>query len=194
MFGRPTGPTGLTTTTTPPTQAQQPTTTPSTSLLQSISNRATGSPLAASGAAPDSGYSTPSTSAAAALSASGPIHPSTNPSSFRSLLSTHRAVIAMFTSATCAPCRMIEPVFEDLARSKKNSTTGGAKAQAEGQIAFVKVDLSVGMASMVAREYGVAATPTFGFFLDGKKVRAVRSRSRLFHLWAECSLARRLMN
>jgi hypothetical protein len=89
---------------------------------------------------------------------------------------------------------MIEPVFEDLARSKKNSTTGGAKAQAEGQIAFVKVDLSVGMASMVAREYGVAATPTFGFFLDGKKVRAVRSRSRLFHLWAECSLARRLMN
>ena len=56
---------------------------------------------------------------------------------------------------------MIEPVFEDLARSKKT----------EGQIAFVKVDLSVGMSSMIAREYGVTATPTFGFFLDGKKVR-----------------------
>jgi desumoylating isopeptidase 1 len=68
---------------------------------------------------------------------------------------------------------MIEPVFEDLARSKKNLTTGsGGKAQAdEGQIAFVKVDLGVGMGSMVAREYGVTATPTFGFFLDGKKVR-----------------------
>jgi desumoylating isopeptidase 1 len=67
---------------------------------------------------------------------------------------------------------MIEPVFEDLALSKKNLTTGGGKARAdEGRIAFVKVDLGVGMGSMVAREYGVTATPTFGFFLDGKKVR-----------------------
>src|SRR6267154_293324 len=175
MFGRPTGSTSPGTTTTPPTQLQQPITTPSTSLLQSVSNRATGSPLAVSAPAPDSGYGTPSTSgAAAALSSSSPLHPSTNPASFRSLLGTHRAVVAMFTSATCAPCRMIEPVFEDLARSKKkNSTTSGAgaggKAQVEGgQIAFVKVDLSVGMASMVAREYGVSATPTFCFFLDGK--------------------------
>jgi thiol-disulfide isomerase/thioredoxin len=185
MFGRPTGSTGSTTTTTPPTQAQQPIT-PSTSLLQSISNRATGSSLAVPAPAADSGYSTPSTSAgaAAALSASGPIHPSTNPSSFRSLLNTHRVVVAMFTSATCPPCRMIEPVFEDLARSKKNLTTGsGGNPQAESQIAFVKVDLGVGMGSMVAREYGVSATPTFGFFLDGKKVRVVRSWSGLYHLW-----------
>ncbi|KAI0279227.1 PUL domain-containing protein [Russula aff. rugulosa BPL654] len=152
MFSPPRGPTGATR----PSQAQQPITTPSTSLLQSLSNRATGSSLA--GSAPDSGYSTPSTSGA-----SGPIHPSTNPSSFRSLLSTHRGVVAMFTSATCPPCRMIEPVFEDLARSKKN-----------GQIAFVKVDLGVGMGSMVAREYGVTATPTFGFFLDGKKIHELK--------------------
>jgi hypothetical protein len=79
---------------------------------------------------------------------------------------------------------MIEPVFEDLARSKKNLTTGsGGNPQAESQIAFVKVDLGVGMGSMVAREYGVSATPTFGFFLDGKKVRVVRSWSGLYHLW-----------
>jgi desumoylating isopeptidase 1 len=66
---------------------------------------------------------------------------------------------------------MIEPVFEDLARSKNLTTGSGGKAQAEGRIAFVKVDLGVGMASMVAREYGVTAAPTFVFFLDGKKVR-----------------------
>jgi hypothetical protein len=66
---------------------------------------------------------------------------------------------------------MIEPVFEDLARS---TTGSGGNAQAEGQIAFVKVDLGVGMGSTVAREYGVTATPTFGFFLDGKKVRAAQ--------------------
>ena len=58
---------------------------------------------------------------------------------------------------------MIEPVFEELAREK-------AKRGA-GQVAFAKVDLGVGMGSMVAREYGVAATPTFVFYLDGKKVR-----------------------
>ena len=58
---------------------------------------------------------------------------------------------------------MVEPVFEELAR---------AKAKAEGQqVAFLKVDLGVGMGSAVAREYGVAATPTFGLFLDGTKVR-----------------------
>jgi hypothetical protein len=47
----------------------------------------------------DSGCSTLSTSAAGALG-NGPIHPSTNPASFRSLLDSHRSVVAMFTSAT----------------------------------------------------------------------------------------------
>ena len=70
---------------------------------------------------------------------------------------------------------MIKPVFEDLAWSKRNLTTSsGGKAQGEGQIAFVNVDLSVGMGSMVAREYGVTTTPTFDFFLDGKKVCVAR--------------------
>ena len=58
---------------------------------------------------------------------------------------------------------MIEPVFEELAREKAK--------KGEGQVAFAKVVLGMGMGSMVAREYGVTATPTFGFFLDGKKVR-----------------------
>jgi thiol-disulfide isomerase/thioredoxin len=71
--------------------------------------------------------------------------------------------MAMFMSATCPPCRMIEPVFEELAREK-------AKRGGEGQVVFAKVDLGVGMGSMVMREYGIAATPTFVFFLDEKKV------------------------
>jgi thiol-disulfide isomerase/thioredoxin len=65
---------------------------------------------------------------------------------------------------------MIEPVFEELAREKKGRGGG-----ATGQVAFTKVDLSVGLGSMVAREYNVTATPTFEFFLDGKRVRAVSS-------------------
>jgi thiol-disulfide isomerase/thioredoxin len=57
---------------------------------------------------------------------------------------SHRAVVDMFTSATCAPCRMIEPVLNELARAK------GAPRVAVG-----KVGLAVGMDSMVAREHGV---------------------------------------
>ena len=90
----------------------------------------------------------------------------------------------MFTSVTCLPCRMIEPVFEELARSRGRL-----------QVAFVKVDLGVGMGSMVVREYGVAATPTFNFFLDGKKVRVgIRSRLFMWLMGSVCSLARRFMN
>jgi thioredoxin-like negative regulator of GroEL len=59
---------------------------------------------------------------------------------------------------------MIEPVFEDLAHVKTRGT--GA-----GKVAFAKVDLAVGMSSAIARQYNVAATPTFAFFLDGKRVR-----------------------
>jgi thiol-disulfide isomerase/thioredoxin len=163
MFGRPTAPAPQS-----PLNAPLTTPPPSSSLLQAVSDRAL-APV------PDSGYSSPSPSASArAPPALGPlddsaIHASTNPASFRALLGSHRAVVAMFTSATCPPCRMIEPVFEDLAREKKG------RGNATGQVAFAKVDLGVGLGSMVAREYDVTATPTFGFFLDGERVRAVSS-------------------
>ena len=93
------------------------------------------------------------------------IRPSTNPASFCSLVGLHRVVVAMFLSATWAQCRMIERVFEELVRTK------GAL-----RIAIVKVDLAVGMGSMVAREHDVTAMPSFGFLLDGKKVRACVAR------------------
>jgi hypothetical protein len=54
---------------------------------------------------------------------------------------------------------MIAPVFEELATAKSRSG-----------VAFTKVDLAVGMGSSVASEWGVRVTPTFLFFLDGKKV------------------------
>lgn len=56
---------------------------------------------------------------------------------------------------------MIEPVFEELA---------SIKAKSERGVAFTKIDLAVGMGSSVASEWGVRVTPTFLFFLDGKKV------------------------
>ena len=65
-----------------------------------------------------------------------------------------RALVVMTTSTTCPPCRLIEPVFEELARAK-------AKGQ---RVAFVKVDLGVRMGMAVAREFGVAATSMFDSF------------------------------
>ena len=117
------------------------------SILQSVASQA------------HSSYPPPAAPAAATQSLTAPIHLSTNPASFNSLLRTHRAVIAFFTSATCPPCRVIEPVFERLAEEK-----GGRGA------VFTKIDMGVGMGGSVAGEWGVRVTPTFIFFLDGKKV------------------------
>ncbi|EGN98049.1 hypothetical protein SERLA73DRAFT_182913 [Serpula lacrymans var. lacrymans S7.3] len=129
------------------------------SLLQAVAARAA-SGSSSSGYLPTPAPTSPSTpSQAGTASLTAPIHVSTNPASFNALLRSHRAVIAFFTSATCGPCRMIEPVFEELANAKSKSNG----------VAFTKIDLSVGMGGSVASEWGVRVTPTFIFFLDGKK-------------------------
>ncbi|KAI6041367.1 PPPDE putative peptidase domain-containing protein [Pisolithus marmoratus] len=84
---------------------------------------------------------------------------------FQSILRDNRAVIAFFTNKTCGPCRVIEPVFQDLAK-QKTRTNGG--------VAFTKVDLGVGNGAAIARQYGVRVTPTFVFFLDGRKTHELR--------------------
>ncbi|KAI0087719.1 PPPDE putative peptidase domain-containing protein [Irpex rosettiformis] len=127
-------------------------------LLQAVASQAFSSQ---SGVAATNGRaSTPST-----ITTTAPIHIATNPASFHNVLKTHRAVVAMFTSQTCPPCRMIEPVFERIAHERTQSADVGGG----GGIAFVKVDLGAGMANTVAAEYGVRVTPTFLFFRDGDK-------------------------
>lgn len=103
---------------------------------------------------------------AGAATVAGPIHICTNPASFRNTLNTHRAVVAFFTSARCAPCHAIQPEFERLA----NEHTRGDEFEGGGRIAFVKVDIGAGMGGMLAQEYNVSATPTFIFYRDGNKV------------------------
>jgi desumoylating isopeptidase 1 len=97
-------------------------------------------------------------------SLTSPMHVITNPATFNNFLKTHKAVVAFFTSATCPPCRMIEPVFERLSEEK------GLYQDRDGA-GFAKIDIDVGMGKNLATEWGVRATPTFMFFLDGKKVR-----------------------
>ncbi|KAF8221391.1 DUF862-domain-containing protein [Tricholoma matsutake] len=95
-----------------------------------------------------------------------PMHAITNPASFNSFLRTHRAAVAFFTDANCGPCKMIEPVLESLAEDKG--------AQEGRSVAFAKIDIGVGMGGALAGQYGIKATPTFLFFLDGEKISELK--------------------
>ncbi|KAJ7758548.1 PPPDE putative peptidase domain-containing protein [Mycena maculata] len=128
------------------------------SLLQAVAAQAQAS---ASTPAPP-----PVTPLAATESLAGPMHPSTNSASFRTLLRTHRAVVAFFTDEQgCPPCRMIAPVFEQLASEKGIRGANGGRGAA-----FTKIDMRVGAGGTLASEWSVRVTPTFMFFLDGIKV------------------------
>ncbi|EDR13188.1 uncharacterized protein LACBIDRAFT_188295 [Laccaria bicolor S238N-H82] len=100
-------------------------------------------------------------------SLTSPIHAITNPPAFHAFLKSHRAAVAFFTSNTCPPCRMIEPVFERLSEEK------GLQEGRDGA-GFAKVDIDVGMGRNLAAEYSVRATPTFMFFLDGEKIEEIK--------------------
>ena len=136
------------------------TATPTSSLIQSVAERATAPsiipqylPTPVATPQPQSG----------AMTVSAPLQICTNVQHFQSIISSHRAVSAFFTSRTCPPCRIVEPVFEDL-----------AVAKASNGVAFVKVDISSMMSGSIASAYGVRATPTFLFFLDGKRIAEVK--------------------
>ena len=100
-----------------------------------------------------------------AESLSSPVHVITNQTSFHSFLSSHKAAVAFFTSATCGPCRMIEPAFMKLAQDKSIKSRGLATNGA----GFAKIDIGVGLGHSIAAEWRVTATPTFMFFLEGDK-------------------------
>ena len=70
--------------------------------------------------------------------------------------------VVFFTSATCPPCRVIYPVFEQKAK------------ELDGKAVFVMVD--VGEARDVGSIYGISATPTFMSFSKGEKVWIPKDR------------------
>ncbi|PWY65579.1 thioredoxin [Aspergillus heteromorphus CBS 117.55] len=64
--------------------------------------------------------------------------------------------VIFFTSATCPPCKMVYPTYDELAEE------AGPKA------VLIKVDISSAMD--VSTKYSVRATPTFMTFLKGAKL------------------------
>jgi thiol-disulfide isomerase/thioredoxin len=79
-------------------------------------------------------------------------------------ISAYKAVIVFFTSATCPPCRVIKPDFENLIRDKNSG---------QQQIKVLGVIMDTSMAPD-AGKYGIRATPTFQLYLNGKKYSEFR--------------------
>ncbi|PYH72995.1 bifunctional C97 family peptidase/thioredoxin family protein [Aspergillus vadensis CBS 113365] len=109
------------------------------------------------------GTQTPTTSAPTAPAQPAPVtQGSVRIASNLAQLEHHLAAAAdscaviFFTSATCPPCKMVYPTYDELAEEV------GAKAT------LIKVDISTAMD--VSMKYSVRATPTFMTFLKGQKL------------------------
>ena len=76
-----------------------------------------------------------------------------NSGTFDKILQSENTVIADFYSDTCAPCRRMMPVFEEIDRE-----SGGR---------FKAVKVNVGTESDLAVRYDVMAVPTFILFRNG---------------------------
>ncbi|NGM70702.1 thioredoxin [Natronolimnobius sp. AArcel1] len=70
------------------------------------------------------------------------------------VVASHDVVLVDFFAEWCGPCKMLEPVLDDLAR------------KTEGTIAKVDVDQHPQLASA----YGVRGVPTLILYVDGEQV------------------------
>mmetsp|Transcript_636 Transcript_636/g.1233 ORF Transcript_636/g.1233 Transcript_636/m.1233 type:complete len:111 (-) Transcript_636:218-550(-) len=73
---------------------------------------------------------------------------------FDDFLAANKVVIVDFSATWCGPCKMISPVFVQLAEKNK-------------EIGFLKVDVDTN--AKIAQRLGIRAMPTFKVFVDGKE-------------------------
>lgn len=87
----------------------------------------------------------------------GTVHNVTNNRELERLLARAEksCAVIFFTSATCPPCKIVYPAYDELAAEAGNKAT------------LIKVDLS--QAYDVGAKYAVRVTPTFMTFLHGEK-------------------------
>ncbi|KAL6248588.1 hypothetical protein RBB50_004843 [Rhinocladiella similis] len=92
----------------------------------------------------------------------GHVHYVSSNAELDNLLSSarHSCAVIFFTSATCPPCKIVYPTYDELAAEA--GTRSGAK--------LIKIDISAShSAHAIAQRYSVRATPTFITFLKGQK-------------------------
>lgn len=96
-------------------------------------------------------------------------------------LTQHHCVVANFTNERgCPPCRVIAPIYEELAR-KYHSTPTGSNAHHGHQhkakdIKFIKVDTATSME--LSQRFQIRATPTFKFFINKKEVGEMKGANQ----------------
>ncbi|MGA1819427.1 MAG: thioredoxin family protein [Thermoplasmatota archaeon] len=71
---------------------------------------------------------------------------------------SYTVAVVDFWGPSCAPCKMMAPVLEQLASEMK------------GQVAFGKMDVTKNMKTSMAM--GIRSIPTFAFYRDGKVVKS----------------------
>lgn len=74
---------------------------------------------------------------------------------FDQLITEHPLVLVDFWASWCAPCRMVAPIVEELAKTFEDSLT------------VLKVDVDDNQE--LARRYGIMSIPTIILFKDGQK-------------------------
>ena len=87
----------------------------------------------------------------------GHVHNITDSTALSQLLqqASDSCAVIFFTSATCPPCKIAYPAYDELAHEASNKAT------------LIKVDIS--QAYDIASRYNIRATPTFKTFLRGKE-------------------------
>lgn len=95
---------------------------------------------------------------------------------FKALIDSGKKIAVDFWADWCGPCRVISPVFENL-------------AQEHTDITFLKVD--VDNAAEISAEVGIRAMPTFYTFYDGQKLGELvgADRAKLEQLIGELAAA-----
>jgi thioredoxin 1 len=80
-------------------------------------------------------------------------------SNFEKILKENKYVVVDFWAEWCAPCKMIAPIIDELAR------------EYDGDVVFGKVNTSEEQG--IANRFGITAIPTLIFFRNGKPVDKV---------------------
>lgn len=83
-----------------------------------------------------------------------------NDENYDEIMNKHEYVVLDFWASWCGPCKMMDPVIEDLAEKYQDEVIFG-KVNAENN-------------SKTVSRFGVQAIPTFIFFINGEVVDQAR--------------------
>jgi thioredoxin 1 len=79
-----------------------------------------------------------------------------NSDNFKEVIDNNEKVVVDFWASWCMPCRMVAPIFENLAKKYKNS------------IVFAKVNVDEN--PEIAAKFGIMSIPNFIIFKNGEKI------------------------